>query len=48
MSIDQIILVFLIGLSAGATTSLTGASAVMITVPIEFVAAFLNVAINLN
>lgn len=42
MSIDQIILVFLIGLSAGAITSLTGASAVMITVPI------LNLLLNFS
>ncbi|MBN1364603.1 MAG: sulfite exporter TauE/SafE family protein [Syntrophaceae bacterium] len=34
MSIMQFILVFLIGLSAGLTTSLTGASAVMIIVPV--------------
>ena len=34
MSIVQIIIIFLIGLSAGLTTSITGASAVLITVPI--------------
>lgn len=34
MSIMEFILIFAIGLSAGLTTSLTGASAVMITVPI--------------